>query len=66
MKTIELIILNLLDKSAYKLNEEITDISAVVEYIDLCNEEATPDSFYTPEDWLSDTIKLYPEYLKIK
>lgn len=37
MKTIELIILNLLDKSGYQLNEEITDISAVVEYIDLCN-----------------------------
>ena len=63
MKTLELIILNLLENNGYALNEDMTDIEDVVNYLEMCNEDVTPDNVYTPEDWFRDTRNNYPEYL---
>jgi len=63
VKTLELMILSELHKKGYRLNEEMTDIKSVIEYLENFNAESTPDNVYTPEDWVYDTIYNYPEYL---
>lgn len=63
MKTLELMIQNILDKNDYALNSELTDIDGVIEYLEMINEDVTPDNVYTPEDWFRDTKSGYPEYL---
>lgn len=63
MKTLELMILSELHKKGYKLNEEMTDVKSVIEYLELFNADSTPDNVYTPEDWVSDTINISPEYI---
>jgi hypothetical protein len=63
MKTLELIILNILEKHGYTLNSDLTDIDGVIEYLEMVNEDVTPDNVYTPEDWFRDTRSGYPEYL---
>lgn len=63
MKTLELIILNILEKHGYTLNSDLTDIDGVIEYLEMVNDDVTPDSVYTPEDWFRDTRNNYPEYL---
>lgn len=63
MKTLELIILNILEKHGYTLNSDLTDIDGVIEYLEMVNEDVTPDNVYTPEDWFRDTKSGYPEYL---
>ena len=64
MRTLKLMIQNALNKAGYVLNEELSDIDGVIEYLEICNEHSTPDSVYTPEDWVEDTRRNYPEYLK--
>lgn len=63
MKTLELMIISELHKKGYRLNEEMTDINSVIEYLENFNIKNTPDNVYTPEDWVSDTIYNCPEYL---
>lgn len=63
MKTLELIILNILEKHGYTLNSDLTDIDGVIEYLEMVNDDVTPDNVYTPEDWFRDTRSSYPEYL---
>lgn len=63
MKTLELMILSELHKKGYKLNEEMTDVKSVIEYLEIFNADSTPDNVYTPEDWVSDTINISPEYI---
>ena len=63
MKTLELMIQNILDKNGYALNSDLTDIEDVVNYLEMCNDDNTPDNVYTPEDWFRDTRNNYPEYL---
>lgn len=63
MKTLELIILNILEKHGYTLNNDLTDIDGVIEYLEMVNDDVTPNNVYTPEDWFRDTKSNYPEYL---
>lgn len=63
METLKLLILNILDKNGYTLNNDLTDINGVIEYLEMANEGATSDNVYTPEDWFNETKNRYPEYL---
>lgn len=64
MRTLKLMIQNALNKAGYVLNEELSDIDGVIEYLEMVNEHCGPEDVYTPEDWVEDTKNLYPEYLK--
>ena len=63
MNTLKLMLLRILEDNGYALNNDITDIDDVVEYLEICNRDATPYDVYTPDDWFSDTKERYPEYL---
>ena len=40
MRTLELMIQNVLDKNNYTLNSDLTDIEGVIEYLEMCNEHS--------------------------
>lgn len=63
MVTLKLMIQHALNKAGYALNEEMSTLDGVIEYLEMTNEHCTPEDVYTPEDWVEDTKNLYPEYL---
>lgn len=63
MNTLKLMLLRILEDNGYTLNNDMTDIDDVVNYLEICNRDASPHDVYTPENWFSDTKERYPEYL---
>ena len=63
MVTLKLMIQSALSQAGYALNEEMSNLDGVIEYLEMCNEHNDSANVYTPEDWVEDTRRNCPEYL---
>lgn len=61
MKTLEKMVKKELETRGYILNPKYINLQAAAEYIDFRNEE-DPTAYYTPKDWVDDTLEVYPMY----